>query len=138
MAWGLISHTADVGFWARAKGEESLFLETFKAFESLLTSIRRVVPKERCFFVFREQGLEELLHTALSELLYVFDTQRLLFSRFVVLRLNRENLELLAFGEPHDPKRHPILTIPKAVTYHNFSIQKEPRGLMRVEVILDA
>lgn len=137
MASGLIEHTADIGFWVRARGVENLFLETFEAFEGLLVPLSSVLPKDRHALFFHAQETDLLLHDALSELLYAFDVHRLLFSRFVILSLKEGLLELLAFGERLEAGRHRVRCIPKAVTYNNFAIQKEPRGFLSVRVILD-
>ncbi|MDY7017316.1 MAG: archease [Nitrospirota bacterium] len=137
MASGLIEHTADVGFWVRARGLDHLFLEALEAFEGLLAPLGCVLPKERHFFVFHEQGVDVLLHEALNELLYAFDTRRILFSRFAILGLDEGFFEFVAFGETLEPERHRIRCIPKAVTYNDFAIRQEPRGFLSVRVILD-
>jgi len=137
MASGLIEHTADVGFWVRARGLEHLFWRPLKRSRGFLRLLAASCLKSATFFVFHEQGVDVLLHEALNELLYAFDTRRLLFSRFAILGLDEGLLEFIAFGETLEPERHRIRCIPKAVTYNDFAIRQEPRGFLSVRVILD-
>ena len=67
-----------------------------------------------------------------SQLLYLLDTEGLVFGRFQV-DLRDLHLEAKAWGEPFDPEFHEMKTEIKAVTYHQLEvIQKDQDWQARV------
>ncbi len=129
-------HTADLGLRIRAASLEELFGEAGRALTAALVdppdSVRPVEPRS-----IRLEAAErdDLLHDWLAELLYLFETERLLFSRFEVA-LPPGELHATAWGERVDPARHPVELEIKAVTYHGLKIEPSPDGWL-AEVIVD-
>jgi SHS2 domain-containing protein len=85
----------------------------------------------------RVQGddLSYLLFDWLNELLYRWDTEHLLFSRFVV-RVSEDGLVGTAWGEPLDRERHALAHEVKAITYHGLKVEQVADGWL-AEVIVD-
>jgi SHS2 domain-containing protein len=129
-------HTADLGLRVRAPGLETLFAEAATAvFSAIVSDLTTVMPR-----VCREVRLppddrEYLLFDWLKHLLFVFDSEHLLFSRFQV-RLGDEGLVGSAWGEPLDRDRHVLEHEVKAITYHGLRVEPTGDGWL-AEVIVD-
>jgi len=85
----------------------------------------------------RGDDLGGLLYNFLDELLYVHETDLLVFSG-VDVTLDEEALRLTAecFGEPFDPQRHESGIVVKAVTFHQMRIERRGEGWV-IRVVLD-
>ena len=73
--------------------------------------------------------------TGSKTLLYHFDAEHLLFSRFEV-KVGEDGLEGAAWGEPMDPARHELNHEVKAITYHGLKVEQTADGWL-AEVIVD-
>lgn len=129
-------HTADLGLRIRAATKEELFAEAGRALTAALVArLDDIRPTERRVIGLEAAELPDLLHDWLSELLYLFETERILFSRFDV-SLSSGRLTATAWGEPTDPARHEIEQEIKAITYHGLKVEPTPDGWL-AEVIVD-
>lgn len=84
---------------------------------------------------------QSLLYNWLEELLVRFEVENMLYSKFKVLKIEREKcggfkLKAKIYGEPFDPERHKQKVGIKAVTYHRMEIEEKPEGAT-VKFILD-
>jgi SHS2 domain-containing protein len=129
-------HTADLGLRARAAGLDDLFTEAARAlFSAIVEDLGTVVPSQRLEIRLAGTDKEYLLFDWLKTLLYHFDAEHLLFSRFEV-NVDDNGLEGAAWGEPMDRSRHEMNHEVKAVTYHGLKVEKTPDGWL-AEVIVD-
>ena len=143
MPFETFEHTADLGLRIMAPTLEELYAEAGRAlFSILVADIESVEPAQKSGFrieVDREGPEEEwrgdLMVDWLGELLFWFETQHWLFSRFEA-RLSERELEVVVWGEPYDPDRHELDLDIKAITYHGLSV-KEVDGQFEAEVIVD-
>jgi len=78
---------------------------------------------------------ESLLVAWLNELIYLFDTENILFKRFDVSVVGNTRLEARGYGEKVDTLRHQLKTGIKAATYHMLSVDQSDG--YQVRVILD-
>lgn len=134
----VFEHTADVGIRVRAPDLPTLFVDAARGlFSVLVTNLDAVRPvhEERIRVAGNPAQCDDLLFDWLAELLYVFDTQRCLFSSFEV-RLNDDGLEGTARGEPIDRSRHEMDMEVKAITYHGLKVESGADGWL-AEVIVD-
>jgi SHS2 domain-containing protein len=76
-----------------------------------------------------------LLFDWLNELLFTFESHRLLFSEFRV-RLDQDGLIADCRGEPYDPARHRLEHEIKAITYHGLKFEPADSG-WQAEFIVD-
>ncbi|MFP3870013.1 MAG: archease [Syntrophobacteria bacterium] len=131
----LVDHAADVGIRMEAETLGGLFEVAGMALTDIMTSVAAVAPTIERQFRIQEDGLEMLLVSWLQEILYLLDTEGLVFGRFQV---NVQNCRLVAaaWGEPFDPDVHGAKTEIKAVTYHQLEIGESDRG-WRAQVIID-
>ncbi len=120
----LIDHTADIALKIYGQGLPDLFCTSGHALFDVIAGIDTIAPITKRVFSLERDNPEELLVEWLGSLLYAFDTELLLFSRFSVLELNNTRLVAEAEGETVDENRHSIETAIKAITYHNLRIRK--------------
>jgi SHS2 domain-containing protein len=78
---------------------------------------------------------EALLVDWLNELLYLFDVEHIIFSKFEISYLNQNRLKAKVYGERIDTSRHQLKTGVKAATYHMLKIEMN-QGV-KVQFILD-
>jgi SHS2 domain-containing protein len=130
-----IDHTADAGIRVEAPTLEDLFETAGLAFTELVTSADSVDCRVERRFKLEEDDMETLLVSWLQELLYLLDTEDLVFARFQV-RIHDFSLEATAWGDVFDPNIHTIKTEIKAVTYHQLEVAKNDQG-WQAQVIFD-
>jgi len=132
----IIDHTADVGIIAYGADLKQLFSNAALALFSLVTepeSIRHELQRDVKII---SEDKDSLLVEWLNELIYLFDAEHILFSRFDIERLTNDGLKASCYGENIDPLRHKIRIGVKAATYHMLKIDKDSDGY-KVQVILD-
>jgi SHS2 domain-containing protein len=129
-------HTADLGLRVRAATLDALFAEAAEALFSVIVEnlgdVAAVAPVE---VDLKETDRELLLFDWLKELLYRFDAEHLLFSRFEV-KVRSDGLTGVAWGEKLDPERHEPGHEVKAITYHGLKVEQTADGWL-AEVIVD-
>ena len=130
-----IDHTADAGIRVVAPTLEDLFETAGLAFTELVTSVDSVDCRVERRFKLREDDIETLLVSWLQELLYLLDTEDLVFGRFQV-KIHGLSLEATAWGDVFDPNIHTMKTEIKAVTYHQLEVAKRDQG-WEAQVIFD-
>lgn len=139
MGYRFLSHTADVAFEVEAASRDEVFAEALAAFTDTITLLERVEERETRRFELRSSQLDLLLVDWLTELLYAYETEGLLF-RSAGVRLSDEDggfrLAAEARGEPQDPERHPTKVLIKAVTYHALVVAETADG-WRARVVFD-
>jgi len=130
-----IDHTADVGIIAYGTGISQAFSNAARALFSLITeldSIKEVLYRD---IELTAPDKESLLVEWLNELIYLFDTENIIFKRFDVTVLNDGRLRARGYGEKVDSLRHRLKTGVKAATYHMLKVNKG--NGYRVQVIFD-
>ena len=131
----VFEHTADLGLRVIAADLETLFADAARGIFSIVVANLddvRLVRRDRSRW---PAQIDFLLFDWLSELLYVFETERLVLADFTV-RLTSAGLTATARGEPLDPARHVLAHEVKAVTYHGLNVEQTDAG-WRAEVIVD-
>jgi len=129
-------HTADLGLRIRAADLNALFAEAGEAlFAAVVDGLDTVRPDRRMDVKVAGTELDFLLFDWLRELLYRFDAEHLLLSRFEV-SVGEHGLKASAWGEPIDPARHVLSHEVKAITYHGLRVEQEGDGWI-AEVIVD-
>ena len=129
-------HTADIGLKIFGNSLPDLFANAGSALCDTLTNISEVSPTTKQAFCLQRDTREELLVEWMGNLLYTFETEDLLFSKFNIISINKNSLSAEAEGEFFNPDIHFIKNGVKAVTYHKLKIE-EKNGLWQAEVVLD-
>jgi SHS2 domain-containing protein len=129
-------HTADLGLRIRAADLDTLFAEAACAlFSVIVEGLDTVNAVQKLEIELSEVDREYLLFDWLKTLLYHFDAEHLLLSRFEV-RVQPAGLSATAWGEPLDRARHELGHEVKAITYHGLRVEQENGGWL-AEVIVD-
>ncbi|HEX5271090.1 MAG TPA: archease [Gemmataceae bacterium] len=129
-------HTADLGLRVRAPDLDTLFAEAAAClFSAIVEDPGALRPDRRIDVKIGGADREYLLFDWLRELLYRFDSRRLLLCRFEA-RVGDTGLEAEAWGEPFDPERHALAHEVKAITYHGLKVERTADGWL-AEVIVD-
>ena len=131
-----IEHTADLGFKAYGASLEQLFAHAAEAFFEAIVTLEHVKEKIERSIKVESDALDNLMVCWLTELLYLYDTERLVFKSFQINRIKDNKLKANAKGEVFNPSRHEIKTGIKAVTYHQLFV-KERKGGWEARVIFD-
>src|SRR5258708_4589167 len=98
-------HTADLGLRVTAPDLPGLFCEAARGlFSIIVANLDDVACRQQQRFEISGQRHDELLFDWLNELLYTFETRRLLLAEFEV-EIDAAGLRAVASGEPWDEKR---------------------------------
>ena len=121
----LIEHTADIGIKVEAPTLPELFANAACGMFDLLCATDVVATQAEEFVAIKAGSYEELLVTWLGELLFLFDTQKLLLSEFDITELDEHHLVATVRGEEYSPDRHELDHDIKAVTYYGLEVKRE-------------
>ena len=139
MAYQFFDHTGDIGVSLTGRTVDELFASAAAAFTDSITPLETVEPRRPEELDVAAPELDLLLVDFLSELLYRFDTRAWLTQNAQVAVRELDGgweLQGTLLGEKHDPDRHPIRVLIKAVTYHQLEIvQRE--GMWSAKVVFD-
>jgi SHS2 domain-containing protein len=137
MDFKYLEHTADAEFVAYGRTPDEAFVNAARAMFGLVVDFSRVRPVEVREVTLTAGSLEDLLFDWLSELLYLSEVDRLVFSKFEVkITKNGEYwLNAKAYGETVSP-RHEIFLHIKAVTYHDLRVERR-NNVYEAQVLLD-
>ena len=133
-----IEHTADVGLELEAPDLKAAFelaaasmFDLMCDLDSVGDDVRRTVRIRA-----RDGDLENMMVRWLTELLYVFESERLLLSGFDIVKLEDGDIEAEVAGEQFDPGLHAVKLEIKAATYHELAVD-QVEGVWHVRVIFD-
>lgn len=128
-------HTADVGLRVRAPDLDGLFADAASGlFALVVEGPLRLGPERRAFDVAGTRH-DHLLFDWLNELLYVFDTERLLLGDFDV-RVTDAGVHATARARALDSGRDRLVHEIKAITYHGLRVEQSADG-WQAELIVD-
>ncbi len=133
----VINHTADVGVVAYGVNLSQAFANAARALFSLITEPESVEETLSWDIELRAPDEESLLVEWLNELIYLFDTEHILFRRFEISGLGGGRLRARGYGERVNSSRHQLKTGIKAATYHMLSVSQDEDNVYRVKVIFD-
>lgn len=132
----ILDHTADLGLRVRAPSREQLFADAAAGLMAIIADDPgRIRPARSETFEITGDDPALLLFDWLNELLYAFETRRMLFACFRVT-FAATGLRAVAEGEPYDPARHRLGHEVKAITYHGLEASETAAG-WEATVIVD-
>ena len=130
--------TADVAFDASGKTLSELFESACLATSEVMVDLKTVKPVTEKTFTKENQNLDGLLYDVLDELVFLKDTDNLLFIQFKieVTEGKPNKSSVTAMGQKIDQKTMDLRNDVKAVTYHLFELKKTKSGYS-AKVLLD-
>lgn len=132
----VFDHTADVGIHAYGETLIDLFTNAAQGMESLMVSPEHMQVTTSRTITVEAHDTVSLLVAWLHELIFLFDTEYLLFREFEIDTLTETQLTVRVFGELYDAKRHVLSSAIKAVTWHEASVSRTDGGY-RATIIFD-
>lgn len=133
----ILDHTADIGIAGVADDLETLFAVLAKGMFELISS---PMPQHQKYQKHEIQigarDTESLLVDWLNELLFIFETEKLLLVRFAV-SLSASGLMAEVWGAPLEGKSDRINLSIKAVTYHGLDIKQQGESKWLGQVYFD-
>ena len=139
MAYQFFDHIGDIGVGLSGRSLDELFASAAMAFSDTVTSLAGVEPRRPEELDVAAPELDLLMVDFLSELLYRFDTRGWL-TRDAQVEIREQDggweLQGTLIGERHDPARHPVKILIKAVTYHGLQVEQRD-GVWGARVVFD-
>lgn len=132
----VFEHTADIGLHAYGRTLPELFINAATGMESLLVAPAQVEVQVSREIDVQGHDLVSLLVSWLNELIVLFDTEYLLFSRFEILDFTGTQLRARVSGEPYNAEQHDLSSAIKAVTWHEAYVQPTSKGY-KARIIFD-
>jgi SHS2 domain-containing protein len=129
---------ADAAFEASGSTLEELFMGAAAATFEVMADTKTVKPVLIREIVLENESVDGLLIDWLSELVFLKDSESLLFCEFDVCITKNDVYELnaLAKGDKIDRDKHSLRSDVKAVTYHMLEVKKTGEN-WTARVVLD-
>ena len=121
----IVEHTADVGISVQAGTLEELFANAAYGMSDLLCKAETVCQSIERPILIEANDYEELMVKWLTELLFLFETEKLLFSEFQITEIDKTHLRAIARGELLSPDRHEMNFDIKAVTWYGLHVVRD-------------
>jgi len=135
-----LEHTADVYIAAYGVDLAEAFENAAVAMFDVITDVEKVNPEIEDYVEVSGEDEYALLYNWLEALLVKSEVKGMLYSKFEIRELNRENggfrLKAKVWGEKFNPEKHVQKVGVKAVTYHQMEITRE-KGKTVAKFILD-
>ena len=132
----VFEHTADVGLHAFGSTLPELFIHAAEGMESLMVPLEQVRVLTSREIAVEGHDVVSLLITWLNELIFLFDTEYLLFRQFEIETFTQTHLKGRASGEPYDVQRHALSSDIKAATWHLAAVESSNDGY-KARIIFD-
>ena len=139
----ITNHTADVGIEMWGETPQAVLEEAARGMLSLIVNLKSVKYHIEKTVVIEADNLEDLLLNWLREILFIQESERIVFSK---VSIPTENISCskqanyrfsgLLMGEKLNLKRHDICMEIKAVTRHQMYFQKKCQ-LWRAGILFD-
>ncbi len=120
MRYRLLEHTADAMVEAHGESLGERFANAAYAMFDQMTDASKISPTGEVRVELKAEAREQLLVDFLQELLFLHDTENLVFGEFDV-ETDGMSLTARARGEAFDGSRHPKRSVVKGVTYHGLA-----------------
>jgi len=120
----LLEHTADAMVEVYGKDLGERFGNAAYAMFDQITDLSKVTSKGELKVEMSGETREQLLVDFLQELLFVHDTEDLVFAEFEV-KTDGKTLEAVVRGEKFDEKKHTKRSVVKGITYHRLEFDDQ-------------
>jgi SHS2 domain-containing protein len=134
-------HIADAKFRAYGSTLEEAYENAAVAMFNVMIDTSNIGRSESRDIEIGSHDIKGLLVEWLSELLYLFEVDEIIFSEFKIETIEKTNdgfsLKGKASGEPIDLSRHNFDTQVKAVTFHDLEVDEDETGRFWVQVVVD-
>lgn len=129
---------ADIAFEATGKTLEEVFELCAQAMFEQTADVDKIEEKVKKIIKLENKDIKQLLYDFLSEIIFIKDTESLIFKRVEVsIKQNKTHkLSALLMGEEVNIEKHEPRNDIKAVTMHMFELKKV-KDKWKAHVIID-
>ena len=127
---------ADVAFEAKGGNLNEVFEACGDATFETIADLKTIGDIETYNYAAESENIEDLLYEFLEEIVYLKDTESLIFKKCEVKISGDYNIKAKFIGEKIDREKQTLNTDVKAVTMHMFSLKKEKEGY-KATIVLD-
>ncbi len=136
-----LDHTADTQSHSWGMNLEEAFSQCVLSLMTVITpNLDLISPEIEKFIEIESEDKEALLFDFLSEFLYIFDVEGLIFRDIKKIQIEKINhkykLKTIVSGEKFDPNKHQIGTEVKAITYSFIEIL-EQENRVDIKIVFD-
>jgi len=132
----ILDHPADLGIEAHGKTLAESFEQAALGLMSIIVDLTTVEPVQSREVHIKAAEVEQLLVRWLAEILYLYDGQWFVASKFTITKLASDQLEAIVHGENLSAEKHRTQLDVKAITYHQLLVCENEKGAT-VRVFLD-
>ena len=126
--------TADVAIESRGDTLEELFAASAMATFEVMANISNIQPETRKAIHLENSEIDGLLFDWLAELIYLKDSEFMLFGKYDIKITKNTNYQLDAeiLGEGINQSKHDLRCDVKAITFHLFDVyEKDDKWISR-------
>lgn len=127
---------ADVAFEAKGNNLNEVFEACGDAVFETIANVETLDNNEHYDYTAENENIGDLLYDFLEEIVYLKDTESLVFKECNVKIVENYKIEAKFKGDKINPKKQELNMDVKAITMHMFSLKKEKEGY-RATVVLD-
>ena len=129
---------ADTAFEATGKSLEEFFVACALATTRTMINPKTLEKKIKKELVLGGEKIDILLYDFLSELVFLKDSERLLFKEFKIkIEKNKKyKLRATCYGDKINPDKQELGTDVKAITMHEFKVEETKAGF-KTKITLD-
>jgi SHS2 domain-containing protein len=136
-----LDHTADVSVESQGKNLEEAFEQTAYSLMETITPIFKSIPIEiERIITIEAEDKEALLFDFLTEFLYIFDVDELIFNKIKIQSIKKDQekyyLKASAKGGKFNKLKHEPGTEVKAITYSFMNIEEKKNGV-KINIVFD-
>ena len=124
-----VEHPSDIGFRAYGRDLAEAFENAALALFEVMVDTGRVEPSQQARVDLEAEDEKALLYDWLDRLIYLRDSDNMVFSKFSVkITESHEGLKLQAsiWGETFESGKHSERTAVKAMTYDMLEVKRSP------------
>ncbi|MFW9972750.1 MAG: archease [Candidatus Odinarchaeota archaeon] len=141
VGYKFLEHTADVSVEAKGTNLEEAFEQTvYSLMETITPNLSLITHKIQRNISIEAEDKEALLFDFLSEFLYIFDVDGLIFNEIKIQPIEKDQkkyyLKAIAKGEKFNKLKHEIGTEVKAITYSFINIE-EKKNKVIINIVFD-
>ena len=134
-------HTADVSVRSWGRTLEEAFSQTALSLMTTITpDLSKISQEIEKQIQIESEDKYALCFDFLSEFLYIFDVEELVFSNVIVKTIEKTNnkfkLEAIVYGEKFNKNKHEIGTLVKGITYSFMEIS-EKKNRVEIDIVFD-
>lgn len=129
-----LEHTADAKFKAYGKNFEEAISNAVTAMFGMLTDIEKVEPKIKREIEIKAENMKSLVYDFLDELLFLLDTEGIIFTRLENVEFKEFSIKATAIGDSY--KNYDISGNIKSMTYNDMVVE-DKNGKFIIQCVVD-